>query len=161
MRSAILLLALICVVAAFDENLVRCKVCERAVQHVWTKGKELRRHCKTNPQEDKRCDFSNLHPHAVDQMVWGVCDALPTTYQAVHADGAFELILHDDPSHPEQLVALLRETCIKFLHDEHGVENIGRVVLGNLEVNKPTEIILDGLKERFCNAACGQRHDEF
>lgn len=144
------------VLAGFSESLIKCKVCEKAIEHIWTKGAELRRLCKHHPpgpDRDERCDFDEIHPHAVEQMSWGACEALPVTYKAIH-ESEFDLILHDDPQHPVELAAALKDACIKFLHDEHGAEHIGFSILQHLRHNQVTSRILPILKKDFCTAAC-------
>ena len=143
--------------AAFSEGLIRCKVCERAVHHVWHKGVELRTLCRATP-DDSRCDMRSIHPHVVDQMVWGVCEALPKSYQAIH-ESEFDLIQHDDPQHSEELAELIKVTCIKFVHDEHGVDEVGRLIMANLEAGKATDTILRPLQVRFCENICGEDDD--
>ncbi len=140
----------------FSENLIKCKVCERSVEHIWTKGQELRRMCKhavPGIERDIRCDFENVHPHAIEQMSWGVCDALPVAYKAIH-ESDFDLILHEDPQHPVELAEALRAACIKFLHDEHGAENIGTQVHQHLEAGQGARNILQTLRQDFCAKAC-------
>jgi hypothetical protein len=154
--TLILLLVTAQVQGGFSEHLIKCKVCERAVEHVWTKGQELRRLCKHAPpglERDIRCDFENVHAHAIEQMAWGVCDALPVTYKAIH-ESDFDLVLHDDPQHPAELAAALRAACIKFLHDEHGAENIGTRVHEHLEAGQVARNILPTLRQSFCRKAC-------
>ncbi len=141
---------------SFSESLIKCKVCERAVEHVWTKGQELRRLCKHTPkgvERDIRCDFDGIHSHAIEQMAWGVCDVLPLTYKAIH-ESEFDLILHDDPQHPAELAEALKAACIRFLHDEHGAENIGMQVHRHLEAGQGTQKILPTLRKDFCSKAC-------
>ena len=148
------------VVDAFHERMVRCRVCQRSISHIWSRATNLRRKCKHIDHTDERCDFKNVHPWAIDQMVWGVCDALPQTYQALHYDGEFDLILHEEPNHSEELAALIRATCKKFLHEHHGVDDIGRVMLANLEVGKTTEVILKSLEKHFCSKPCSRHWED-
>ena len=157
------LVAILCVLAAtvlgFPDKLIRCKVCDRAMHHVWMKAVELRHKCRHHYTEsghpDERCDYSNVHPWAVNQMVWGVCDALPVTYQAVLKDEDFRIIATEgDPAHTEEAARAIKESCVRWLHTVHTAESVGNTVLGNLEVGKTTEVILKSLKKRFCQKAC-------
>ena len=144
--------------AGFSERLIKCKVCERSVEHVWNKGVELRRHCKhagRGVERDERCDFDGIHSHAIEQMAWGVCDALPVTYKAIH-DSEFDLILHEDPQHSSELANALKAACVKFLHDEHGAENIGMQVHRHLEAGQSTLRIMPVLKRDFCSKPCAK-----
>ena len=75
MRTLGLLLALVAVVAALDDAYIRCKVCDRAIAHIWNQGVELRKHCKDHGT-DSRCHISNLHRHGIEEMVKDVCDDL-------------------------------------------------------------------------------------
>jgi hypothetical protein len=139
---------------AFSEDLIRCRVCERAVSHVWERGVALMRHCKLTrgAERDRRCDFHDIHPYAIDQMVWGVCDALPTTYQAIH-ESEFDLVLHDDPKHSEELTQLITSTCSKFVHDHHGVEVLGDKIHRHLQHSIPHERHVT-IAEDVCSHVC-------
>ena len=169
---AVALVAFSQLAAAYPDELIRCKVCERAITHVWHKAAELRAHCRGGAT-DHRCDYNNVDAKAVDQMAWGVCDILPQTYHAIH-ESEFDLVLKDgDPSHTEEAARAIKNACIRWLHTQHSAEQVARVVLGNIEVGKTSETILPGLRRRFCKKACGYKqvsarvphnhpvHDEF
>src|SRR3989338_3706796 len=126
-------------VSAFPDQLIRCKVCERAVSHVWGKARDLRHHCRYTTT-DNRCDFTNIHPHAIDQMVWGVCDAPPKTYQAIH-ESEFDLVLTEDPLHSDEAATAIKHSCMRWLHTEHTVEKIGRLIHDNLRVGKGENVL--------------------
>jgi hypothetical protein len=144
--------------AAFPDAAIRCKVCERAVHYVWHKGVELRGQCLHGATDD-RCDFHHVHPWAINQMVWGVCTALPETHQAI-MKSEFEIVLHDTPEHTAENVRAIKQSCLRWLHSAHGgAEEVGRIVMGNLEVGKKTEVILEGLTSRFCTKACQAQDD--
>jgi len=154
--SALLIIAAVLLVsaqlsAAFPDKLIRCKVCERAVAHVWEKARDLRHHCRYEAT-DRRCDYNNIHPHAIDQMVWGVCEALPKTYQAIH-ESEFDLVLTQDPLHSDEAGAAIKHSCMRWLHSEHTVEKIGRLIHDNLRVGKGDNV-LASMKENFCYKAC-------
>lgn len=136
---------------AYPDPLIRCKVCERAVSHVWEKARELRQHCRYEAT-DSRCDFNGIHPHGIDQMVWGVCDTLPKTYQAIH-ESEFDLVLAEDPKHTDKVATAIRHSCMRWLHTYHGVEKIGRLVHDNLKVGKGDNV-LRSMQDHFCFEAC-------
>lgn len=138
-------------VSAFPDPLIRCKVCERAVAHVWGKARDLRHHCRYTTT-DSRCDFTNIHPHAIDQMVWGVCEALPKTYQAIH-ESEFDMVLAEDPLHSDEAAAAIKHSCMRWLHTEHTVEKIGRLIHDNLRVGKGDNV-LKSMQANFCYKAC-------
>lgn len=150
-------LLLVLVVApahGFTEELIKCKVCERAVSHVWGKGVALRHHCLVTkgPDRDVRCDFHDIQPHAIDQMVWGVCDVLPTTYKAIH-ESEFDLVLHEDPQHPEELAKLIASTCIKYVHKHHGAEILGEKIQRHLQHSHGPER-LEPIVRDVCSHVC-------
>lgn len=153
--------------APLDEKVIRCKVCERAIQHVWHEGENLRWHCKDGDSTDPRCKYSFLHRFGIEEMVENVCDKLPTKYQAIH-ESEFDMVLSEDPSHPEHVAEAIRATCVKWVHEFHSVEEVAKWVFANLDVGKSTGMILHGLSHRFCHRACNPKyemrldaHDEF
>jgi hypothetical protein len=146
-----LLAASAAVVDAFPDKLIRCKVCHRAVAHVWSRARDLRHHCRTE-STDRRCDYDGIHPHAIDQMVWGVCEALPKTHQAVH-ESEFDLVVAQDPLHSEEAIAAIKNSCVRWLHMPHTVESIGRLIHDNLKVGKGDNV-LKSMQEHFCYNAC-------
>lgn len=137
------------------DDYIRCKVCDRAIGHIWNQGVKLRTHCAVHGT-DKRCDITNLHKFGVEEMVKEVCDELPATHQAL-MDSEFEMIAHDDPQHDPEHIAAIRNACIKWVHDEHTVEYVTRLIYANLDAGKATQVILHKLQERFCDAACRKR----
>lgn len=153
---ALLVFALLCMqVSAFNEAAIRCKVCDRAIAHIWNQGVELRTHCKTHGT-DPRCDISNLHKHGIEEMVKDVCDDLPKTHQAL-SDSEFELIAHDDPQHEPEIIDAIKKACVRWVHEQHGVEQVTRLMFANLDAGKKTKTILHALQQRFCDAACSAK----
>lgn len=154
----VLSIALILVVCAAVENsaledkIIRCKVCDRAIAHIWHQGVELRKHCKLHGT-DPRCYITNLHKHGIEEMVRDVCEDLPKTHQALlHSE--FDLVAHDDPQHDEATIQAIRDSCVKWVHDTHTVEGVTRLIYANLDAGKSTQVILHRLQERYCDAAC-------
>lgn len=152
----VLILAAVQVVSAagplVDDAYIRCKVCDRAIAHIWHQGVELRKHCKTHGT-DPRCYITNLHKHGIQEMVHDVCDDLPKTHQSLtHSE--FDLVVHDNPNHDEDIVKAIRDSCVKWVHDTHTVEAVTRLIYANLDAGKSTQVILHKLQERFCDAAC-------
>jgi hypothetical protein len=146
--------------SAYPDALIRCKVCERAITHVWEKAEELRTFCR-NGVQDLRCDHHHADPVAIDQMAWGVCNALPTTYHAIHESEFFDLVLREgdtDPVHTEEAATAIKNSCIRWLHHHHGAEEVSRVVNANIEAGKPGPVILPGIRRKFCKKACGYKH---
>ena len=165
--SALLLVAAL-PVAALNEAVIRCKVCERAIEHVWHQGVELRAHCK-GFGSDPRCDHTNMHQFGIDEMVHEVCDKLPKTHQALE-ESEFDLVLHEDPKHEDHVRDAIYKTCVKWVHEEHGIEEVALYVYANLDAQKSTGTILHSLQHRFCGTgACDEGykgrkrdlHDEF
>lgn len=147
-----LITVMVSVASAFSEEQIRCKVCHRAIQHVWNKGVELRTHCR-NRGADPRCQVTNVHNSAVENMVHGVCDDLPRTHQALeHSE--FDMVLHEDPKHSDELASLITRVCKDWVHEEHGVENVARMIFANLDAGKSTGTILHALEHRYCKKAC-------
>lgn len=157
--SVIMLTSSIMIVAGqnIDEKYIRCKVCNRAIQHAWQEGVHLRNHCK-HEGTDPRCKYSFLHKFGIEEMVNDVCDALPRKYQAIH-ESEFDLVLRDDPQHPEHVAAAIRDTCVKWIHEFHGVEEVGLWIFANLDVGKTTEMVLHSLQHRYCHRACDPTFD--
>ncbi len=147
---------MVSVASCFEGDLhpdfIRCKVCHRAIEHVWNKGDQLRRHCRIEGT-DPRCDFSNIHAFGIEEMVNDICDDLPLTHKAMHAS-EFDLVLHDNPDHPEKVASAITRACKDWVHDEHGAEHVALYIYANLDAGKPTEVILHNLQHRFCEAAC-------
>ena len=143
-------------VSALDDRFIRCKVCDRAIAHIWNQGVELRKHCKLHGT-DPRCYITNLHKHGIEEMVRDVCDDLPRTHQAlVHSE--FELVAHDNPNHDDEVIEAIRSSCVKWVHDRHTIDMLTRLIYANLDAGKSTQVILHRLQERFCDSAC--RADE-
>jgi hypothetical protein len=148
-----------CTATAYPDDLIRCKVCERAITHVWTKAEELRTFCRKGIQ-DIRCDHHHADPTEIDKMSWGVCEALPTTYHAIH-ESEFDLVLKEgdtDPQHTEEAARAIKNSCIRWLHTQHGAEEVARVVHANIEAGKAGNVILPGIRRKFCKKACGYKH---
>ena len=99
--ATVLVAFLIGAAAALQEEYIKCKVCERAIQHVWNQGVELRAHCK-GFGSDPRCDHTNMHQFGIEEMVHEVCDKLPKTHQAIE-ESEFDLVLHEDPQHEDHV----------------------------------------------------------
>lgn len=148
---AILIAGFQTTVDAFPDELIRCKVCQRAIEHVFRKGAELRDHCKSEERNDPRCDYSNLHSFGIEEMVHTACDDLPKTYQAIH-DSEFEMVIHDDPQHSKEAALAIKRTCVKWVHDQG--EEVSLYVFANLDAQKSAEVILPALQNRFCSFAC-------
>ena len=134
----IALVALIVAVAqvnALDIDFIRCKVCERAIEHVWDKGALLRKQCAEEPESDPRCDFSAMHSFGIEEMVHGVCDGLPKTHaQMDHSE--FDLVPHDTPQHTAEAAAAISKACNLWLKEEHGAEHIALYIYANLDAHK-------------------------
>lgn len=141
------------------DQLIRCGVCDKAIAHIWHQGVKLRTHCAVHGT-DKRCDITNLHKHGVAEMVKEVCDELPQTHQALIEDGEFALINHEDPKHEQHVIDAIRAACIRWVHDEHTVDYVTRLMYANLDAGKSTQVILHKLQERFCDAACRKPKQE-
>jgi hypothetical protein len=143
--------------SAFPDELIRCKVCNRAIEHVFRSGAELREHCAVEVRDDRdpRCDFVHLHAFGIEEMVHNVCDDLPKNYQAIH-DSEFELAVHDDPSHTPEVVMALKRTCTKWVHEQG--EEVSAYIFGNLDAQKSADVILPSLQRRFCSLACDPNH---
>lgn len=138
--------------AHVHDDFIRCKVCYRAIAHIWHTGDKLRKHC-FEEGTDPRCDFSNLHSFGIEEMVNGVCEDLPLTHQAIH-ESEFDLVLSANVDHPEFVSTAITKACREWLHEEHGAEQIALYMYANLDANKPTEVILHNLQHRYCNRAC-------
>lgn len=138
--------------AIVDEEVIRCKVCDRAIAHIWNQGVELRHHCKRHGT-DHRCDITNLHKHGIQEMVKDVCDDLPKTHQAL-LGSEFDLVAHDNPNHDEEVVAAIRSACVRWVHEEHTISHVTRLIYANLDAGKSTQTILHALQQRFCDGAC-------
>lgn len=143
--------------AAFPDELIRCKVCQRAIEHIFRKGAELREHCAEEARDDRdpRCDYVNLHQFGIEEMVHTVCDDLPKNYQALH-ESEFELAVHDDPTHAPEVVMALKRTCVNWVHDQS--EEVAAYIYGNLDAQKSAETVLPSLQRRFCDLACNPSH---
>ena len=135
---------------------IRCKVCDRAIAHIWHQGVKLRTHCAVHGT-DKRCDITNLHKFGVEEMVKEVCDELPQTHQSL-IDSEFELIAHEDPNHEPEQIEAIKNACTRWVHDEHTIDYVTRLMYANLDAGKSTQVILHRLQERFCDAACRLSH---
>jgi hypothetical protein len=143
-------------VNALDDAQIKCKVCDRAVAHIWEQGVVLRRHCQKefgNAGHDVRCDLNNLHKHGVEAMVKDVCDDLPKTHQSI-AESEFEMMMHDEPVHDAGVAEAIQAACVRWVHDEHGVETLTRLIFANLDSGKSSSTILHSLQARFCDSAC-------
>lgn len=155
---------------AFEDQAIRCEVCEKAIGWVWHQGDELRELCAREDtiERDPRCNIINLHKSGIEEMINNVCTDLPRTHRAIVSPRQFELRRHENPSHAEHENAAIVESCRSWLHEEHGIEELTRYIWGNLDAGKSTDVILRGLQIRFCSKACRStrkqrardRHDE-
>lgn len=146
------------------EDQIRCKVCNRAIEHIWDKGAELRSHCKSEGT-DPRCDFSNMHSFGIEEMAHAVCENLPETYQALQGS-EFDMILADYPEHPRAVSKAISRACRRWVHEQHGAEKVALYVYSNLDAGKSKGQILHSIQHRFCKNACnpsyklpGDAHD--
>jgi hypothetical protein len=142
--------------AEFTDAAIRCKVCESAIAHIWHEGVELRTACHDHAT-DPRCDYHHLHHFGIEELTESVCDELPKKYTASHdaATDEFKMIrAEEDPKHPDVIVQRIRATCLKWMHQEHGIEEISRHIYANLDAKKTTEQILHPLTQRYCRNAC-------
>jgi hypothetical protein len=141
-------------ISKYDDDLIRCKVCERTIEHVFRRGAELRSHCK-DEGTDPRCDYSNLHSFGIEEMVHTACDDLPKTYQAIH-DSEFEMVLHDSPEHAPEVALAIKRTCVRWVHDQH--DDVAVYIFANLDAQKSAAVVLPSLQQRFCRHACNPRY---
>jgi hypothetical protein len=137
-----------------DDDFIRCKVCQRAIEHVFRAGAELRTHCK-EVSTDPRCDYSNLHHFGIHEMVHTACDDLPKNYQAIH-DSEFDMVVHDDPQHAPEVALAIKRTCVDWVHDQH--DDVANYIFANLDAQKSMAIVLPSLQNRFCKLACLQSY---
>ena len=139
-----------------DEKAIRCKVCERAIDHVWHQGVDLRAHCRQEDAHDPRCEYSSVNHFGIEEMVTEVCQKLPKTHRLKDgADASFDLEPHhEDPKHDTAVAAAIRNACIKWVHEEHGLDQVALYVFANLDAGKSTATILGGLRDRYCKNAC-------
>ena len=157
MRTLLITVVIGVILAApLEDRFIRCKVCDRAIAHIWQQGVDLRKHCKRHGT-DERCHISNLHKHGVEEMVRDVCVNLPKTHQAL-VTSEFDLVAQDNPQHEQEVVEAITASCVKWVHDAHTIEGLTRLIYANLDAGKSTQAILHRLQERFCDSAC--RTDE-
>ncbi len=164
--SVLLAISATNVAAVLEDEFIRCKVCDRAIAHIWNQGVELRTHCKRHGS-DPRCDITNLHKHGIEEMVKDVCDDLPKTHQAL-VDSEFDLVAHETPKHEVEVIDKIRQSCVRWVHEEHSVQQVTRLIYANLDAGKSTQVILHALQARFCDSACRkvesemntERHDD-
>lgn len=148
-----------------QEEIIRCKVCNRAIEHIWDKGAELRAHCKLEGT-DPRCDFSNMHSFGIEEMASSVCEGLPETHQALEGS-EFDIVLAEFPEHPRSVAKVISRACRRWLYEQHGAEKIALYVYSNLDAGKSKGQILHAIQHRFCKNACnpnfvlpGDAHDD-
>lgn len=137
--------------AALNDELIRCKVCQRAISHVFHAGIDLRDHCEKPGRTDPRCDYSNVHQFGIEEMVHTVCDDLPKTYKAIH-ESEFDLVLHDDPQHPREVAMAIKRSCVRWVHDQH--DAVALYIFANIDAGKSAQVVLPSLVERFCRNPC-------
>ena len=157
MTMMMMLFASTTTVLALDEKLIRCKVCERSIDYIWHQGDKLRKHCKSEDRSDPGCDHSNMHHYSIEEMTREVCKKLPKTHQAIE-ESEFDLILHDDPQHPQHVHDVIYSTCVKWVHDEHGLDNVAMYMYANLDSGKHKDTILHALRHKFCKNACNPHY---
>ena len=139
--------------ALLDEDIIKCKVCDRAIAHIWNQGINLRNHCRHTKEKDDRCDLSNLHRDGIVELTQGACESLPKTHQAlIHSE--FDLVVRDNPNHDEEVSQAITSACVRWIHDEHTVEEVARMIFANLDAGKRTKVILHKIQEYYCDAAC-------
>jgi hypothetical protein len=144
--------------SALDDKLIRCKVCERAIDYIWHQGDNLRAHCKSPDRDHPGCDHSNMHHYTIEEMTREVCKKLPKTHQAIE-ESEFDLVLHEDPQHPEHVSDQIYRTCVKWVHDEHGLDNVAMYMYANLDAGKHRDTILHALRHKFCKNACNPYYE--
>lgn len=148
---------------------IECAVCRTATTHVWERATAVLAHCREfkGPDRDDRCDFHQLHPWAIDQMVWGVCDALVEEYK-VPAEGPFRLVRQTEAvQHVSEEASMLRDVCVDVFHhrEKGGAEEVGATFQAQLESTgmiraARSEEALRTLHESLCASACASLVDE-
>lgn len=146
-------------VLALDEEFIRCKVCHRAIEYIWHQGDILRAHCKSPERNDHRCDLSNLHHFGIHELTTEVCKHLPHTHKAVEGS-EFDLVLHHDPQHPDDVIDKIYSTCVKWVHHEHGLDAVSTYMFANLDAGKHRDTILHSLQHKFCKNACNPNYKQ-
>lgn len=142
--------------AAIDETKIRCKVCDRAIAHIWHQGVELRKHCKLH-NTDPRCKHTNLHKHGVEEMVNDVCTDVVKHHNAVLDGSRFDMTPIENgatSNNDAALNAAITESCKKWVLGSNTAATLTKYVFANLEAGKPTQAILNPLQAKFCSRAC-------
>ena len=139
-----------------EHEKIHCKVCDRAIAHIWNEGVALRKHCKMH-NTDPRCDNTNLHRTGIHEMIKDVCDDLPKTHQGLLHDDEFEIFSHEEPTHETELLEAIQGSCKKWVHDHNGLPALNKFIFANLDSGKPTRAILHPLQRRFCRGACQRK----
>ena len=139
-----------------EEERIHCKVCDRAIAHIWNEGVALRKHCKMH-NTDSRCDNTNLHKSGIHEMIKDVCDDLPKTHQGMMHDDEFEIFAHEEPKHEAELLDAIQRSCKKWVHEHNGFPALNKFLYANLDSGKPTRAILHPLQRRFCRGACQRK----
>jgi hypothetical protein len=151
---------------AYERDQIRCAVCRRAIAYVWHQSATLRTICKEagnagKPAPDPRCDFGNVHHFGVEEMTHQVCDKLPKTHRAIEGS-EFDLIVHEHEDagqlHTAENAAMIRNTCVQYVHDDKGIDNVALYIFANIDAGKSTGTILHSLQHRFCKDACNPHY---
>lgn len=155
----VLAVATLSMVDAFPDEMIRCKVCEKGVHHIWHSAARLRAQCRGG-KGDATCTAHHPHENEVARMAREVCDDLPQTYHAIRDDTDFNLVLKEvPPDHSDEVVRAIKNSCLRWLHSHHhhGAEEVAKVIMANIEAGKTTDMILPGLTRKFCRKACGYK----
>lgn len=57
--------------------------------------------------------------------------------------------------HGDEDAAVLREVCVKWLHERHTIDKMAAIVFSNLQGGRTEKDIMRYLRRRFCFPACG------
>lgn len=137
-----------------DEEVIKCRVCLRAIEHMWMTGDKLRKRCQAAELEQSDvCHLSRVQSGAIEKLVQDTCKTLPRTYQAIESS-EFDLVLHDNPKHTDEVAAAIQSACETWVHNANSVAEVALYVYSNLDSQKTTEEILYPLQQRFCRVPC-------
>lgn len=147
-----------------------CLVCEAAVWHVWRQAVSLRQHCRSTRGRDRddRCDFTNLHPWAVDQMVWGVCASVG--HEDINQVANYEITVEGYAARPAAWEAVvqaakssldgpdeIKRICEAYFHGHHGgAERLGSRIQEHLEAghNDAVDGGMQMVRRELCSHTC-------
>ena len=139
-------------------NQIQCDVCKGSVKHTWREAVKLKEYCLHHRDESKGCSRSSTSRQAVLDIMEKSCKFIINHMRIVRSDAksyALETVHDETEATPEawQKTAIEKACHHGMLQNREG-DRFERTLHANIEAGKTEKIILPGLNNVICKAAC-------